>query len=198
MILCDVATSMLVLLTRHHWIELGHWIPSLLQILLDIAFLIWPNELSFDHPFVPTRISWLSFLSPYINPLGAWSSSLCMLGLLWITILIKISLPAWDNNFSFHLWIFFPNPLLNVVETCLFIFPTNDGNPKFFSYCLISRTPYQNVRNKSKQDQASLTKEAESYKGICRTSVKLYWNCIFTLIRKRVQQRTSKPTCSLY
>ena len=32
---------------------------------------------------------------------------------------------------------------------------------------------YQNVRNKSKQDQASLIEEAESYKGICRTSVKL-------------------------
>ena len=32
---------------------------------------------------------------------------------------------------------------------------------------------YQNGRNRSEQDQVSLIEEGQSYKGICRTGVKL-------------------------
>jgi hypothetical protein len=37
-------------------------------------------------------------------------------GIACATALIKISLPALDNNLSFHPWIFLPNTILQVGE----------------------------------------------------------------------------------
>ena len=60
------------------------------------------------------------------------------MGIAWATVLIRISFPAFDNNFSFHPINFLANlALISLKEFFLFL-PTNESKPKYFSCCLIT------------------------------------------------------------
>ena len=59
----------------------------------------------------------------------------------WATDLMRTSRPAWDISFSFH-----PLSLLHTLsliseKLAYFALPKKDGNPRYFLYCFIARTP---------------------------------------------------------
>ena len=75
------------------------------------------------------------------NPIGSRKQLMAMVGMTWTINLRRISLHAWDSNFSFHPWIFSQTLSLMKFKLTLFFSPTTTGNPRHFSYSLISGTP---------------------------------------------------------
>ena len=79
---------------------------------------------SIHYPFVPTK-----------KQLMVCAGTACA------TAFIGISLPARDKSFSFHLDSLFANLSFSCWNVLCFDLPTNDGNPRYFSCCLIISAP---------------------------------------------------------
>ena len=62
-------------------------------------------------------------------------------GMAWTTDLRRISLPTYDNNFSFQPYFFPHTQSLMKFKLALLFFPTTTRNPKYFAYSLTSGTP---------------------------------------------------------
>lgn len=62
-------------------------------------------------------------------------------GIACATAFISISLPALDKSFSFQANSFLANLSFNYWNVFRFDLLTNDGNPRYFSCCLISSAP---------------------------------------------------------
>ena len=56
-------------------------------------------------------------------------------------VLIKISFPALDKNFSFHRESLLSNLSINWWNMLHLFFPTSDGSPRYFSCCLMNLHP---------------------------------------------------------
>ena len=63
------------------------------------------------------------------------------MGIACTTDLIRISLPACESNFSSHPCNFLQTFSFMKLKLAFFLLPTKDGNPRYFSYYLISDTP---------------------------------------------------------
>jgi len=64
---------------------------------------------------------------------GSWKTLIQYVGISWITVFIKISLPAWDKNFSFQPSTFFRTRLWIPSKVLILDRPTKAGKPKYFS-----------------------------------------------------------------
>ena len=82
------------------------------------------------------------FLINLVNSSHRASSNLkqfmVYVGTAWAIALISISLPALDNIFSFHPTNFFWIFSFISLKVFLLFFPTNEGNPKYFSRSFIT------------------------------------------------------------
>ena len=57
------------------------------------------------------------------------------------TAFSRTFLPTWDNKFSFHPCNLLHTPFLMQLRLAFLFLPTTAGNPRYFSYSLIFKTP---------------------------------------------------------
>ena len=140
MIPYDATTSMLVLLIRHHWIELHPWIPCLPRLVWHrVSYL---TQWTFLRSLFCPHQNLLIKLSIFMQRLtGILKQLIVYVGIAWTTVLINISLPAWNSSFSLHPWIFLQILTLILLKLAFLFLPTNYGSPKYFLYYFISWTP---------------------------------------------------------
>jgi hypothetical protein len=72
-------------------------------------------------------------LSSAQNLAGNLKQLIAYVDMAWITTLIRTSLPAWDNSFSFHPYNLRQTLSLISLKALRFALPIIGGNPKYFS-----------------------------------------------------------------
>lgn len=106
-----------------------HILSQLNQVILFLS-LAWP------HQNLQTKLVFSSH-----KALGSLKTLIVYVGTAWAIVLIKISLPALDNSFSFQLDNLLFNLSINWWKVFHLIFPTEDGRPKYFPCSLIISPP---------------------------------------------------------
>ena len=102
------------------------------------------NQLNWGITIFLSSLHWLhqKFLIKLIisthRELGILKQLLVYIGIACATTFIKISLPAFDSNFSFQPASFLDNFSLISLKVFFLFLPTNDGNLRYFSCCLIT------------------------------------------------------------
>ena len=97
-------------------------------------------------------ILFFSFVFPHQNlhtilvissqrTLGSLKKLIVYVGTTCALILIKISFPAWDNNFSLHPESLSSNLSINWWNVLHLLFSTSDGSLRYFSCCLMISAP---------------------------------------------------------
>ena len=96
------------------------------------------HEIFFSSDFWPHQKFLIIFVKSSHSDSEILKQLIVYFGTTKATTLMRIFLPAFDNNFSFHPANFLPSFSLMSLKVFCFFFPTSDGKPRYFSCCFMT------------------------------------------------------------